>query len=325
MTLTNVRPEVLQKLGRRLQVPSLVRQARYTIGLASGDAPVAQRVGAAFLAELESAVERLVNDHTDRAMSAVRATFARQRVAEAVRQALDWRREYTQLVKVALLRDLHVPHDAAMSGRSRVPRMLASELQKFVRLGRRWFRALSTIGMTRDLLRQGAALAEAIRSADTEQQLARRARQSEAVQSMWESAARVFLAVRQVNAYGHAAHVHDRGAMDGYILKLLTGNSHPDAVQSRFIAQDHSALNSSASNGPAVESEESSLSRNRPTSSTAFSQSRMTVDTASRLPLETCEFESISGVRVARVGSFAPPRHFDSLPLVQGDSVAWKQ
>ncbi len=305
MTLTNVRRDVLLKLGRRLQIPSLVRQARYTHDLALGDAPVAWRVGSALLADLDDSAERLVNDHTSRAMADVHATLARQRVTEAVRRALDWRREFTQLVKVALLRGLPVPRDAATSGRSQAPRRVAAELATLVRLGRHYRVEFSAVGVTRDLLRQGTRLAKAVGSADTDQQLAHRATRSDAVYRMWETAARVFLTVQQVNAYGRAVHAADRATAREYNLKLLAGNAHHDparreALQSRFIAHVQSALNSSASNGLVLKSAESSLSRNRPTSSTAFSQSRMTVGTASRLPRETREMTEIP--------RYAPPQ-----------------
>lgn len=225
MSLTSLSRSYLVKLGRRLQVPSLIRQARVTHDLASADDPVAQRAGAAFLAELKSATDRLEALLSDKDVALVVARSARTRQDDAVHRAVQWRREFTQLAKVAILRGIKMPRAAAVAGKATSPKKVEADLLRLVAIGHEHRSALASCGVTSDLLAQGKALAAEVRAADIEQEMLFRAKRSAAVRRMWETAARVYLAVRQVNAYGRAVHADDRVAARAYNMDLLKGAS----------------------------------------------------------------------------------------------------
>ena len=140
----------------------------------------------------------------------------------AVRTALVWRRTFIGRLKAAVQRGVDLPSGASRS--IPIPTStdrLAVDVDRLVAVGREHLSKLGAVGVTAEMLKRGGELAESVRAADDLQELGRGSHVPQAVRRMWELAATVWSAVKQLKHIARSVHAGDRSKASLFNMQLL--------------------------------------------------------------------------------------------------------
>jgi len=225
--ITNLSQEQLVLLGKTVSARRMIDQARYTLGRVSIDPAMQWRLGAAFIAEVKSAVEALETALRERYAARALALAATAAQARLVEKSLEYRKGLVKEMASARLRGVLIPVQATQPGPfTENATVLAVDLERILAMVLPAAAALSEIGVTKAFLDEGKRTVTQLRESEERQELAKRTLQMAAVARKRELTAVVLVAVKTIVHASAAVHRGNPVAEAEYTVDLLRGFVH---------------------------------------------------------------------------------------------------
>ncbi|MBI2932481.1 MAG: hypothetical protein HYY16_12585, partial [Planctomycetes bacterium] len=215
--VTIVSKDKLQRIGRTLHTPRVLRQARYTLALVESDSEVMAVLGRDFVSEMRAAVDELDASRMEHELARIASKEATREEREAMVQARRYRRAFVTRMVSARCRGGEVPEAATRNGtRAFNASTLSEDVDRLVGLVLPIVDGLANAGVSREFLQEGEEHVRRLKESSLRQELAIRTIQRDALSRRRELAARLHLGLRAILNAGKSVHVGDAAKLKQY-------------------------------------------------------------------------------------------------------------
>lgn len=213
--ITTLPQDELLELGTRHRADYLVEQAGYTLGLAAQDgAPLAALLPKGYLAEMKEAQAKLSAALKDKALTAEESKNATGAQNQAFAKAKVWRRKVMYRCRRAARMGTKMPEELTRPADARSVPALSGQLDRMVKL-------LESSGGDAALVKEGAALTVALKTADAAQELKRLKELPDAVKGFYLQKGTLYVGLKVINDAGRELHAESPQEASVYNLDIL--------------------------------------------------------------------------------------------------------
>ena len=219
--ITEKSTEELVELGAKLRVDYLIEQAGYTLGIAAADeSALSELLPEEYLNEVSELRDELSAARSDKALTAEEAKDATHRQNVSAAEAKVWRRKAMRRASRAMRIGHPMPDGLLRLGRVRTVPALAGQLEEMTGLLQEYLTKMPGKN-TQQLLDEGKALADALRTADATQELKRLKELPEKFRVFYERKGQLYIGLKVINDAGCELHADDPKAAGMYNLAIL--------------------------------------------------------------------------------------------------------
>ena len=219
--ITTLPQDELLELGARHRADYLVEQAGYTLGLAAKDgAPLAALLPKGYLAEMKEALAKLTAALKDKALTAEESKNATGAQNEAFARGKVWRRKVMYRSRRAARMGTKMPEELTRPADVRSVPALAGQLDRMVKL----LESVNTSNSASDtaaLVKEGAAIAVFLKTADAAQELKRLKELPDAVKGFYLQKGTLYVGLKVINDAGRELHAENPEQASVYNLSIL--------------------------------------------------------------------------------------------------------
>ncbi|MBI2933630.1 MAG: hypothetical protein HYY16_18460 [Planctomycetes bacterium] len=219
---TIVSKDKLQRIGRALPTPRVLRQARYTLALMESDPEVMAVLGRDFVSEVRAAVDALDASDIEHQLARIASKEATREERDVMVQARRYRHAFVTRMVSARCRGAELPEAATRNGtRAFNASLLSEDLERLIGLVLPIADGLANAGVSGEFLREGEEHVRRLKESSLRQELAIRTIQRDALSRRRELTARLHLALKAILNAGKSVHVGDAAKLKQYTFAIL--------------------------------------------------------------------------------------------------------